>query len=261
MARRWSAIEEEVHRSLLRRLYIDQNLTISEVGMRLGIAEQTVYQRLVRLGIRSSRDKKPRANNRRTDVHLPVSVSVELAELVGILLGDGHLSHYQLTVTLGTKELGYARHATHLIKQVFGGTPRISRNRLGHITVYLGSTEVTGWLIARGLVCHKTRSQADIPTWVLDTPHHARAFVRGFFDTDGSVYALRHGIQISFTNASRQLLTSLRTVLKGLGYTPSAISARTVYLTKATDVRRFFGEVRPANSKHRSRYASFAPVV
>src|SRR3990167_8339624 len=76
----------------------DRNKSIREVGKILGIAESTVYDRLVRLGISSLRARKPRYNNIRDDLLIP-KYSEDLAEFTGILLGDGHLNHTQVTVT------------------------------------------------------------------------------------------------------------------------------------------------------------------
>lgn len=79
-------------------------------------------------------------------------------------------------------------------------------------------------------------------------------FLKGFFDTDGSVYKLRFGTQISFTNKSLPLLQSTRRMLLLLGYQPSSISGYRVYLTKQKSILRFFKEIKPANPKHLVRF-------
>lgn len=88
-----------------------------------------------------------------------------------------------------------------------------------------------------------------------------QSFVRGFFDTDGSVYKLKYGIQISFTNYSKPLLESLQSVLIKLGYNPSRISVNKVYLTQVKDVERFFREICPKNQKHLRRFIEFKTRV
>lgn len=88
-----------------------------------------------------------------------------------------------------------------------------------------------------------------------------KKFLRGFFDTDGSVYKLKFGIQISFTNFSVPLLKSLQKMLIELGYKPSRISANKVYLTQIKDVKRFFEEITPANPKHQRRFIDFIKRV
>ena len=123
--------------------------------------------------------------------------------------------------------------------------------------MYIGSTKITKWLKAEGLVSNKVLAQVDAPKWLLSKPAYARAFVRGFFDTDGSVYKLKFGRQISFTNHSAPLLLTLQGILKKLGYCVSEISSYRCYITKRADVERFFREIAPANPKHSSRYEKF----
>lgn len=109
MARKWTADEEDFIRQQLTHLYVVQNKTITEIADILHIANSTVYDRLQRLHIPSFRHKQSGYNNIRRDITIPASYSADLAECIGILLGDGHLGPTQVMVTLGTKEYAYVR--------------------------------------------------------------------------------------------------------------------------------------------------------
>lgn len=256
MAKRWTKEEEKKNRQELTLLYVMQNKTIAEIALILNLSESSVFCRLKRLNITSTPHKKTRYRNQRDDVVLPAH-SAELAEFFGIMLGDGHVSHYQVVVTLGTKEFPYVLYVQDLMQRLFGVPAKISLKRRGHRDVYIGSTKITKWLKAEGLVSNKVLAQVDAPKWLLSKPAYARAFVRGFFDTDGSVYKLKFGRQISFTNHSAPLLLTLQGILKKLGYCVSEISSYRCYITKRADVERFFREIAPANPKHSSRYEKF----
>lgn len=193
------------------------------------------------------------------DVRIPRR-SPGAAEFLGIMLGDGHLTHFQVFVTLGTKEKKYAQYVSALIERVFGVRSRTLVRQKKYRDVYFGSVKATSWLFEQGLVSNKVKSQVGAPRWVFDKKSYLRAFLRGFFDTDGSVYKLKFGVQISLTNRSLPLLVDLRKMLKMLGYKPSEISAFRVYLTRRKDIRKFFTEVIPANQKHRTRFRQFASV-
>lgn len=260
MARRWTEEEEVAYRSELQELYVRKNLTIREVGIVLGIAEQTVFRRMRRLGIASTPERKPTYLNTLKSVSLP-RYSSRLAEFIGIMLGDGHLSHFQAVVTLGTKEASYADHVRALMQKLFSTNANIGLRKDGFRDVYLSSTVVTAWLYHMGLVSNKVREQVSVPLWIFEKPGYMRAFLRGFFDTDGSIYKLRFGVQISLTNKSRPLLVSLRKMLVELGYRPSEVGDMRVYVTRVPDVKRFFAEIRPANQKHQRRYAEFIASV
>ena len=258
MARRWTTQEEHVKYQELLELYVRQNKTLAEVAHLLHIGQSTVYQRLVRLRIPVVPAKKATyAARRRNDIRIPKNYSASLAEFFGIMLGDGKLSYYQVVVTLGIKEPAYATYVCDLMEMIFHVRPKIALRSNGYRDVYLGSREVSEWLRAEGLVYNKVLSQVGVPAWIFTDKEFMRRFLRGFFDTDGSVYRLRFGIQISLTNKSLPLLRASRRALKKLQYRVSRISKIRLYVTKRDDVLRFFEEIKPANLKHRQRFAAF----
>lgn len=256
MARRWTKEEEKFYRSQLNRLYIVENKSIGQIGKELGIAYQTVFDRLRRLDIKTAPKQKLKYRNQRSDIRLPRQ-SARLAEFLGIMLGDGHISHFQTIVTLGTKEFEYVQYVQALMQELFKVKATISIKRSGYRDVYVGSTLITKWLREQGLVSNKVAAQVGVPEWIMGEEKYMRAFVRGFFDTDGSVYNLCFGIQVSLTNKSAPLLLALQDMLRKLGYQVSEVSAYRVYITKRKDVERFFREIAPANLKHRRRFDRF----
>ena len=191
---------------------------------------------------------------KRNDVKIPNKRSEDLAEFFGIMLGDGHVSHFQVVVSLGNKEEIYAEHVSMLIKKIFKTNAKISLRSTGYRDVYLGSVDITSWLLKQGLVSNKVKSQVDVPSWVFSKNNFIKGFLRGFFDTDGSVYKLRYGVQISFCNRSLPILKSLQLMLKKLRYNPSSVSLYNLYLTRRGDIERFFKEIKPSNHKHIDRY-------
>ena len=257
MARRWTKDEENFYREQLHTLYVVKNKSIGEIAIDLGIAQATVFDRMKRLDIESTPKNKLKYRNRRNDVCLPRQ-SVQLAEFLGIMLGDGHISHFQTIVTLGTKELEYVEYVQALMQELFKVKATISIKKSGYRDVYIGSTLITKWLKEQGLVSNKVAAQVGVPKWIMSDKKYMKAFARGFFDTDGSVYNLRFGIQISLTNRSAPLLLALQDMLRKLGYTVSETSAYRVYITKREEVKRFFKEVAPANLKHRRRFDKFS---
>lgn len=257
MARRWTKKEEKKYRSELFKLYIKQNKALHEVAKILGITEQAVFQRLGRLNIKTQPHLKKNYLKKRGNVEIPKKYSEDLAEFFGIMLGDGHVSHFQVIVSLGNKEEKYTKYVRSLVIRIFKTKAKISLRSTGYRDVYLGSVAITSWLLKEGLVFNKVKSQVDIPRWIFKKPEFVKRFIRGIFDTDGSIYKLRFGIQISFSNKSQPLLQSLHKLLFKLGYSPSAVNADRVYLTKIPDVKRFFAEIQPKNQKHQTRFKQF----
>lgn len=257
MARRWTDEEENIKRNELITLYIKENKNISEIGKILKIAESSVYDRIIRLGIKPNRSGKRGFNNKRHDLVIPDSYSADLSEFIGVLLGDGHITPTQVTVTLGIKEISYVMHVVKLINNIFKISAKIIRSKLGYYVIYFGSTDAVRWLLAMGLVFNKVKNQVDIPKWIFSRDDYLTGFLRGFFDTDGSVYKLRFGTQIAFINRSLPMLVSIRKGLILLGFYPSQISKFRIYLTRREDIIRFFKIINPSNTKHKDRFILF----
>lgn len=257
MPARWSKEIERIKYQELNDLYVIQNKTIGEIGKILNIAETTVYDRLLRLNIKPDRSSKKGYNNINNNVDLPYIHTSSLAEFFGIMLGDGCISPTQVMVTLGNKEFDYVKHVSTIINKIFHIIPKVYIRKRGYYVVSFGSTKVVKWLLDNNLVMNKVKNQVKTPDWILKKKIFIQSFLRGFFDTDGSVYRLRFGVQLAFTNRSRPLLNDITNSLELLKYYPSKISRFQVYITRKRQVLRFFNNIKPANIKHRQRFDKF----
>ncbi len=126
--------------------------------------------------------------------------------------------------------------------------------------LYITSTFLMKELRTIGLYSmNKVRDQVGIPDWIFLEAEYQRRFVRGFFDTDGSIYELKHfsAVQMSFRNRSFPLLEGTRRILLNLGFHVSRISNYSVYLTRKGDIRRYVQEIGFGNAKHSTRAARF----
>jgi len=138
MPARWTPSEEKIFFNELHRLYVVENKTIREVGALLGLAEQTVFQRLQRLGIPSTPERKQiYAARLRDDIVIPRRKTPQLAEFMGIMLGDGRVALYQIIVTLGTKEVEYVHYVARLMQTLFGVVPSIAIRNTGYRDIYI----------------------------------------------------------------------------------------------------------------------------
>jgi len=256
MPARWSKEIELIKFKELNDLYATQNKTIFEISKILNITYQTVYDRLLRLNIKPNRSAK-KGINCISPATIPCIHTRSLAEFFGIMLGDGCLTPTQITVTLGNKELNYVKYVSHLISRLFNITPKIQKRPKGYYVVYFGSTKIVRWLQSNGLVFNKVKYQVKAPDWIFKRKFLMEGFLKGFFDTDGSVYRLRFGVQLAFTNRSFPLLKDLKYSLDALGYYPSKICGYRIYITKKRYILRFIKKINPANLKHRQRFDEF----
>lgn len=188
-------------------------------------------------------------------------VSSDLAELLGILAGDGHVGAYQITMTTNqSTDFDHALHASSLFNKLFGiSAPIRFKKGKNACVVVVSSRALVLFLTKKGLVQgHKIRGGISMPPWVRRHKKYRVAFIRGLFDTDGSVYIDTHRISgreyknigMAFTNRSLPLLADFKQAVVLVGLHPTQKTQYTVFLRREKDIRRYFDVVGSSNPKH-----------
>src|SRR3989344_602035 len=189
---------------------------------------------------------------------------VDLAEFLGLVMGDGGISHYQVVITLHhIDDLAYSAFVIRLMRKLFGVRPRIYHRPKDSINdIVLSRRELVEFLHELGLpIGNKVKQQFDIPDWIKRNKTFAVACVRGLVDTDGSVFVHSYVVngkryrykKLSFTSRSRPLQVSVAKILVDLGMSPH-ISGYDVRLDSIADVKKYFTIVGSHNPKHLKRY-------
>jgi len=263
MARRWTIKEEDEKREEIAELYVKQNKTIAEIGKILIISEKTVFKRMKRLNIPSIPERKLHYLNKKRGELIFPDLSEELAEFFGIMLGDGHLSQGQIWIFINNNtDRGYRYYVRNLLKSLFGVEAGCSyRKKEDMKNLFLSSVDLVEYLKERGLYAtNKVKAQVGTPSWIFTKDSYKKSFLKGFFDTDGSIYQLRFGVQMAFCNRSLPLLQSARRILLDLGYFPSKISAYNLYLTRKSNLYQYAAEIGFGNPKHFRRAKKFGII-
>lgn len=196
-------------------------------------------------------------------VHVP-NRGVELAEFVGITMGDGGISAYQVVITLHhIDDSEYAAFVTRLIKKLFKIKPKIYHSPKNSVNdIVVSRKELVRYLHELGLpIGNKIKQQFDIPEWIKHDREFAMACLRGLVDTDGSVFTHRYRVKgtwyaykkLSFTSASKPLRKSVYTLLLKDGFHPR-MTEKDVRLDRAEDMERYFNRIGSHNPKHLRRY-------
>lgn len=198
-------------------------------------------------------------------VHLPVRNAV-LAEFVGIMMGDGGISPYQVTVTLHhIDDLEYSGFVVKLIQELFRESPRVYHLPEKSVNnIVMSRKAVSEYLHTLGLpIGNKIKQQLDIPVWIKSDQKFGMACLRGLVDTDGSIFTHRYRVKgiwyaykkLSFTSASKLLRVSVYGLFQKLGFHPRMTSAD-VRLERVDDVARYFSLIGSHNPKHLRRYGN-----
>lgn len=194
--------------------------------------------------------------------------SADLAEFIGIILGDGHIAPSQVTVTLNaTDDALYAQYVITLTKKLFGTTPSISkRKNMNAVVISISRKKLVEFLSTVGLTSgDKTKRQVDIPNWIKESQTFSKMCVRGLIDTDGCVVNECHRInlkkycytRLAFTNASQPLLRSVFKILEGLDFFPKMRNNKRVQVERSEEIRLYFKVIGTSNPKHLARFKKF----
>lgn len=122
----------------------------------------------------------------------------KLAELIGIILGDGNIQNknsiYQVRIAGDSnKDKDYImNYLKPLCDSLFGIDSKIYKHKtFNELFVHIHSKNVVKFLISVGMQAgNKIKNQVTIPGWVLENDSYLKACIRGLIDTDGSVYEL-----------------------------------------------------------------------
>lgn len=192
--------------------------------------------------------------------------SSKLAEVMGILIGDGHLSKWQTVVTTNARtDSAHAVFIQGYFKELFGTMSFLrERNDDNTISVVVSSRRLVGFINYLGMpIGNKLKKGLAIPSWIFQKEIYKKAFIRGLFDTDGCIYIDRHKINGKkyshygwvITSASKVLIKEIINILEGLNFRPTyRESQKSVYLRRQCEIKRYFQEIGTHNSKHQMRY-------
>jgi hypothetical protein len=200
-------------------------------------------------------------------IHKPPR-SVELAELTGIILGDGGITYRQVTITLHRfDDTDFVTYVRDLFCKLFNVEPSIYERR-GEmaLSIVVSRTELVHFLINMGLkIGGKVRQQVDIPQWIKLSDDFTKFCLRGLFDTDGCFYIDRHHYKdkvylncgMNFTNRSLPILNFFKAKLERFGFHPTRNTKFSISLRVEKDIVKYFEKIGSSNSKHTKKFTAY----
>lgn len=187
----------------------------------------------------------------------PMGYSKQLAELVGVLLGDGHIGKAQWSITLNDKtDKTYASYVIKLIAKLFSFTPSVLHRKNIHVLViYGGGQRSIAYFQKLGLrVGNKVKQQVGVPEWIKKNKSYTKECLRGLIETDGGIFKHKYVVngkkytytKLCFSNRSIPLLQFVFNSLESLGLTPKLIDKvenKKVWLYNQTEVKHYIQQV------------------
>ncbi len=185
----------------------------------------------------------------------------ELAELFGILLGDGSVTKYYTRIYLNQiADKGYSTHIIKIINQIF---PKIKittkyRNDRGTEELQISSKIVSDYFFELGF----NPKERIVPEWITEDFKLSKATLRGLFDTEGSMSIKKINKnnqkylykQLTFTNKNKALLIFTREMIIKLRLNPSKSTGNNIYISNKKDINTFFKKIGTKNPKLEKKY-------
>ncbi len=194
-------------------------------------------------------------------IKLPTVLTPELAEEIGMHIGDGTLPvdkyNYSLRGDIAEREY-YTNHVQPLYEKVYGIKTRLLQRppicgiEFDSKAIYTFKSKVLGLHIGEKVGVIK------VPQRIMDSdnPEIYRALLRGINDTDGCFYmpSTRKDPRITITILSKPLIQQLDLILKKLGFKPStSIKGCTIALNGYIQLHKWMAEIGSKNPKHLKR--------
>jgi intein/homing endonuclease len=190
---------------------------------------------------------------------LKIKMNDPMAEILGVLNGDGHISNsnYEICVVGSILEQDYFDYLKILFENQLGLKFSIQPQHT-KLKLRAYSKRLTNILNEKfGLPKGSKLGKLKIPKQTLTRKKWLRSYLRGLFDTDGSIYLRRErDLVINFSSADSNFLSQANEALKTLDFYPS-IHKNNLYIYRNNEVKRFIKTIKPANSKHLKRYEKF----
>ncbi len=166
-----------------------------------------------------------------------------LAELTGVILGDGHIRQYprteELSIFSNSNNPGFVKHYSCLVEKIFSKKPATtihSKQNCIRIRIYQKhiSERLGIPLSPRG------KLEIEIPGWIICHKKYIIRYLRGLYEAEGSfsVHLPTYTYKMQFSNRNKSMLKNVFTLVSLLGFHPHK-SKDMIQLSRKDEVLRF----------------------
>jgi len=171
----------------------------------------------------------------------PLKQNGDLAELIGVVLGDGNIFKFPraeaLTIASNAKNKGFIQRYSSLIQKIFSKKPTINKPSRGCVRIRLYEKNISKRL---NFPTGARRNQnAKIPFWILKNRDYLIRYLRGLYEAEGSfcVHKPTYTYKFLFGNRNKSLLGNVYRGLRKLGFHPHK-SKYQIQVSKKEEVYR-----------------------
>jgi len=164
----------------------------------------------------------------------------DLAELIGVILGDGHIRKYprteELSIFSNSKNAGFITRYGKLVEKIFNRKPAITKHSGKNCTrIRIYEKNISKRLCIP--FSPRLNKKLVIPSWILREKRYIIRYLRGLYEAEGSfcVHLPTNTYKFLFSNKNSSLLNNVFRSLKILGFHPH-LSNEQVQISKKLEV-------------------------
>jgi len=186
--------------------------------------------------------EKMKASGKIKSDYPPLPKTADLAELIGVVLGDGHIWQYprteELSIFSNSNNLGFVERYSNLVEKIFKKRPvRTIHSNKNCIRIRIYEKYIGKRL---GVPISPRRDKnIKIPRWILDNNQYIVRYLRGLYEAEGShcVHLPTSTYKLFFSNRNESMLRNVFMLMQKLGFHPHASKSNySIQLSKKEEV-------------------------
>lgn len=166
----------------------------------------------------------------------------DLAELIGVVLGDGHIGLFPRTESLrivgNAFNTGFIKRYARLVEKIFDQKPYVKkRNDSNAVDIRIYQKYISGRL---GIPSGSRKDHTYcVPAWLLANREYVVRYLRGLYEAEGcfSVHRPTHTHKFIFANRNQSMLRTVHELWERLGFHPH-VTTYNVQISKKEEVYR-----------------------
>jgi hypothetical protein len=172
----------------------------------------------------------------------------DLAELIGVVLGDGNITLFPRTEALrivySANNQGFIKRYASIVEKVFGKKPALSKRKTNAVNITLYEKHISKRLqVPSG---SKGTANHPLTIWIGKSKENIKRYLRGLFEAEGCfcVHKPTSTYKFIFNNRNESLLKNVYRLLVLLGFHPNRSGykvqiSRKVEVYNAIEMLRF----------------------
>lgn len=186
---------------------------------------------------------KMKAKGKIKSEYLSFKKNGDLAELIGVVLGDGHIRVYprteELSIFSNSNNPGFVKRYASLIDKIFDKKPVCTQHsKRNCIRIRIYQKQISSRIGVP--LSPRVNLKILIPRWIISHKKYIVRYLRGLYEAEGShsIHKATYTYKVQFSNRNVSMLENVFNLVSKLGFHPHK-SKNMIQLSKKKEVFEF----------------------